>query len=312
MIPTGWNPGRHGSESELAAAQRLMQEYPDTTAIRKFFDGPLGAPDEGALGVAPVGSRVVVSWVHSATMPQVGSFVTALLQRGLMVDLCVAHEPEKKITPQQLLDANRALDSQIPHTLDARRTGQVRLAACMTVQRARVYNPADLRRFVTPDLAEVIDVLAWDWYPSYAPKGEIDHYESPAEAFDLVESFSTEMELPWAVYEFNHSRILEANGFAVNLDTTGQQCADWMGDAYNWAVENGCTTWCHFHKGGGSLTDPAAPRHPEYAALKDMMRSSFEPDPNHPQYLAGYQVGVDSGKVRAYDAMQDWLDNQRG
>lgn len=317
MIPTGWNPGRHplpdgSTETEAQAATRLFKEYPNTKTVRKFFDGPLGSATDGALGVVPPGVRVAVSWVYSATMPNVIPFVDHLLYtRGVAgVDLCVSHEPEKKITPDQLLKANQALNDQTSGH-PARGSGVLRLAACMTVQRARIWAPADLDRFATQSLAEVIDVLAWDWYPSSDKVSAITHYEAPEEAFELIAGHSAHLGLPWAIWEFNHARIIKANGFPVDLDMDGEMCAAWMGDMHAYATDNGCVSWHQFHKGGGDLTYPGLERMPEYEALNEMM-TGFQPDPSHPQYRAGYEMGVSAGTKRAYDTVIEFAQVQRG
>lgn len=317
MIPTGWNPGRHplpdgSTENEAQATTRLLKEYPNTTAVRKFFDGPLGSPTDGALGVVGPGIRVAVSWAYSATMPDVRPFVNHLLytRRVAGVDLCVSHEPEKKITPEQLLKANQSLDAQTS-THPARADGTLRIAACMTVQRARVWEPADLGRFATRQLASVIDLLAWDWYPSYDKVSNIEDYEDAASAYDLLIGYSQDLDVPWAIWESNHARITKANGFPIDLDLDGQMCAEWMQDIHLYAQDNGCVSWHQFHKGGGDLTYPGLERTPEYHALNEMM-SHFQLDPSHPQYKAGYEMGVSAGSKRAYDTVIEFAKIQRG
>lgn len=305
QIPTGWNPGKHPGETEVDAATRLVKEYPGTTAIRKFFDGALGPANEGALSVAKAGMRVIVSWLYSATMPNVVPFVDTLLAQGIDVDLCVAHEPEKKITPEQLLSANRIIEGQLRNHPQRSR---IRIAACVTVQRARIYQPSDLERFFTSSLAEVIDVLAWDWYPSINYKGQIAEYEHPDTALELCSGYSASLGLPWAIYEINHERILESNGFAVDLDPDGTKCAQWMRQMYDRAILDGATVWTWFHKGGGDLTMPGTNlatgeplrRDPEADALRQMI-AGFQPDPNDPQYQAGYEAGWKQGNTQGYE-----------
>jgi len=310
-LPTGWSPGRNEGESEAEAAARLLVEYPGTTGVRKFFGTSTINSGAGALGVLPnhAGMRVSISFEQLTVPVNLRGEVIELVQRGFEVDVIGYHEFEKKVTPTQLLSVYRQLDTMFPRSDPLRAAGTVQLVVVATVQRARVYAPDDLRRFITPDLAQLVDIIGWDWYPSYAKKSDIDHYEDPAEAFALMLSFGDEVGVPaWGLYEENHERITEANGFAVNLDPSGVMCADWMLRSYRWAVQNRCVRWLHFHTSGGRLTAPGNVRAPEYNALLEMIAMSGPvtepvpgPDPVHPQYVYGYDaglaVGTDAGRA---------------
>lgn len=321
-VPTGWSPGRNTGESERAAAERLLTEYPGTTAIRKFFDTATISATDGLLAAdLPEGLRVALS-VPGGTVPSnAGAVVGALADRGLCVDWIQAHEPEKKITPAAFLAAHVRLNEIFPRTDSLRVDGTLRIATAMTVQRARIFAPEDLRRFVTPDLAKLIDVMGWDWYPSYDNKSDIDHYEDPAEATALMLSFREEIGVEdWGFYEIHHGRMKEPE-FAVTTDTTGVGCAQWMLDTYAYSVQNGCVAWLHFHTSGGRLTVPGAVREPEYAALRDMITSSssmggdMTPDPAHPQYVFGYEAGWkngnETGRRELADRITTYVTTQR-
>lgn len=301
LLPTGWSPGRNEGESEAEACARLLGEYPGTTGVRKFFGTSTINSTAGALGALPNGSgiRVALSFEQLTVSSNLRQEVSELVARGFGVDVIGYHEFEKKVTPEQLLSVYRQLDAVFPQG-DPLRVGEtVQIVVVATVQRARVYQPGDLRRFITPELAKLVDRIGWDWYPSYAEKKFIDHYEEPAEAFALMVDFAAEMSVPrWGIYEFNHERVLEANGFAVDLDPSGQLCAEWMVQAYDFASLNGCDRWYHFHTSGGRLTAPGNVRAPEYDALLSMIARSGPPvaseevpDPTHPQYAFGYDRG---------------------
>jgi hypothetical protein len=274
---TGWCAGVRGGEGEAAAMRRQVKMYPGTDVVRSFFESGQGLPASAwtdpntDLANSPVDADVIVSWKDPVV--DAAAFVAAweATNRTGRLILVPHHEPEQGSGGDPTVAVFRASWTWLREQVGehpARRAGRLLLAVCYTLVWVRRVDPAtgrrvnDWRTWWPDHEATAVDLVLGDWYvydPASKTPWKPGRYEPAATALAIMLEISTATGKPWGLGEINHERIAS--------DATGQACAAWYRATHAWAAAHGCSVWCHFHRGGGDLTN----RGPEQQALRELI-----------------------------------------
>ncbi|MEU0081356.1 N-acetylmuramoyl-L-alanine amidase [Micromonospora tulbaghiae] len=270
MLPIGWSLG-----GRTVAA--MLGLYPQSSAGRVFYEPGKGLPasawsdPRSPLAQLPPGATAVVS--HKDLGVDALAFVTAWLTHRPDVDLILIahHEPEQgkggDPSPAQFRSSWTRQREQVGDH-PARAEGRLRLAVCYTLQWIRA--GGDWRLWYPEHEADAVDRVLFDSYQfepgapnPYRPRS----YEDPESALAPMLEIAKATGKAWGIAEIDHLRITKENGFAVDLDPSGELCADWYRRMYAAARAAGCQLWCHYHARHGDLTE----RLPEQRALRDLI-----------------------------------------
>ncbi|MGJ3230075.1 peptidoglycan recognition protein family protein [Micromonospora aurantiaca (nom. illeg.)] len=269
-MPIGWSLGGR-------TVAEMLGFYPQSSAGRVFYRPGQGLPagdwsdPRKPLAQLPPGATVVVS--HKDTGVDSAAFVAAWLTHRPDVDLelIAHHEPEQgkggdPTRAQFRASWTRQREQVGDHP--ARVEGRLRLSVCYTLQWIRA--GGDWRLWYPEHEADAVDRVLFDSYQfepgapnPYRPRS----YEDPASALATMLEIAKATGKAWGIAEIDHLRITKANGFAADLDPTGELCADWYRRMYAAARAAGCQLWCHYHARHGDLTE----RLPEQRALRDLI-----------------------------------------
>ncbi|WP_319460096.1 hypothetical protein [Micromonospora sp. RTP1Z1] len=270
MTRIGWCPGGRTVADMLA-------RYPLTSAVRIFFGPGDGLPASAwtdprqALAQVPAGADVIAS--HKDQGVDAAAFVTAWEATGRTGQLILVphHEPEQQEggdPPPAQFRASWTRTREQVGDHPARRDGRLQLAVCYTLQWIR--GGGNWRTWWPEHEADAVDLVLFDWY-QYEPGAPNPFrprsYEDPASAIAPMTAIAAAVGKDWGIAEIDHLRITRENGFAVDLDPTGEMCAAWYRRMFAAAKAAGCQLWCHFHRGHGDLTS----RLPEQLALRELI-----------------------------------------
>ncbi|MFI6332908.1 hypothetical protein ACIBBG_31955 [Micromonospora chersina] len=267
---TGWSLGTR-------TMAEMLDRYPLTGAVRDFFGPGAGLPPAAwtnawaRLCQAPRDADLLVS--HKDVGVDAAAFVDAWRATGRTGRLILIphHEPEQGEGGDPTRDQFRASWTRTREQVGdhpARLAGDLQLAVCYTLQWIR--RGGDWRTWWPEHEADAVDLVLGDWYP-YTPGAANPYrppaYEDPVAALQVMVDLAAATGKHWGIAEINHSRILRANGYPVDLDPTGELCAAWYRQMHATAKRLGARVWCHYNRGDGDLTDRA----PEQLALRDLI-----------------------------------------
>ncbi|WP_162959285.1 hypothetical protein [Micromonospora tulbaghiae] len=259
--------------------------YPGSSAVRVFFGPGEGLPGSAwtdatrvgrqRLADLPAGCTVVVSFKDQHVNRL--AFVEAWREARPDVDLILIthHEPEQQEggdpTPAQYRASWTRTREQVGDH-PARAEGRLRLAVCWTLQWIR--RGGDWRTWWPDHEADAVDLVLGDWYP-YTPGAPDPYrptsYEEPAAALKVMVDLAAATGKDWGLAEVDHRRILRANGYAADVDPTGELCATWYRQMHTTAKELGCRVWAHFHRDMGAALGDLTKRPAEQAALRQLI-----------------------------------------
>ncbi|WP_162959351.1 peptidoglycan-binding domain-containing protein [Micromonospora tulbaghiae] len=294
--------------------------YPGSSAVRVFFGLGEGLPGSAwtdatrvgrqRLADLPAGCTVVVSFKDQRVDRL--AFVEAWREARPDVDLVLIthHEPEQQEggdpTPAQYRASWTRTREQVGDH-PARAEGRLRLAVCWTLQWIR--RGGDWRTWWPDHEAEAVDLVLGDWYP-YTPSAPDPYrptsYEEPAAALKVMVDLAAATGKDWGLAEVDHRRILRANGYAADVDPTGELCATWYRQMHTTAKELGCRVWAHFHSDMGAALGDLTKRPAEQAALRNLIEQEAIVTTVPANLLAVRQLllthlNVDKDRVRADD-----------
>ncbi|MFI2650213.1 hypothetical protein [Micromonospora fulviviridis] len=256
----------------------MTTSYPYTSAVRIFYGPGDGLPAGdwtnawAKLCQAPATADVLVS--HKDVDVDAAAFVAAWQATGRTGRLILIphHEPEQGKGGDPTREAFRASWTRTRQQVGdhpARQAGDLWLAVCYTLQWVR--RGGDWRQWWPEHEASAVDLVLGDWYqydPTAPNPWRPPAYEDPARALQVMVDLAAATGKDWGIAEIDHTRILRPNGYALDLDPTGEQCAAWYRRMHATAKQLGCRVWCHFHRDHGDLL---AGRAPEQLALRDLI-----------------------------------------
>lgn len=269
-MPIGWSLGGRTVAEMLAL-------YPLSSAMRMFYEPGKGLPASAwtnawsPLCQAPPDVDLLVS--HKDVDVDAAAFVDAWRATGRTGRLILIphHEPEQGKGGDPTRDQFRASWTRTREQVGdhpARAAGDLVLAVCYTLQWIRA--GGDWRQWWPEHEQDAVDLVLFDWYP-YLPTAKNPYrpgvYEDPAAAIAPMTAIAGEVGRPWGIGEIDHPRITLAGGYPVDLDPSGEQCADWYRRMHAAAKAAGARVWCHYHNAHGDLTGRA----PEQVALRDLI-----------------------------------------
>ncbi|MFI6333184.1 hypothetical protein ACIBBG_33530 [Micromonospora chersina] len=278
MMPTGWSCGSRSIDE-------MSRLYPGSSAARVFFGPGEGLPASAwsdptrvgrqRLTDLPANCTAIVSFKDQTA--DRAAFVAAWLKYrpDVDLDLITHHEPEQQErgdpTPAQYRTSWTRTREQVGDH-PARAEGRLRLATCWTLQWIR--RGGDWRTWWPDHEADAVDLLLFDWYP-FLP-GEPNPfkprvYEDAASALKVPVGIARQLGKAWGFAEFDHPRILRANGFTVDLDPEGELAASWYRRMHAAAKTAGCQVWAHFHANAGAAVGDLTKRPAEQQALRDLI-----------------------------------------
>lgn len=327
MVTTfGMCPGVKTGESRQQALARQIGFYGRYRAHRLFFDNGLMDPAEDEYDIITEGQvredeDLWVSCKDPETTNVFRNKVAELRDIRRNVEgktlFTLKHEPEGDLTVAQY---NQAWDIVAP--VLAENSDWLMPGPILTAFRSRKVNADGVREFnwrdwvpTTPSTRALLQFAGQDLYPGAGrpTKSKPKYYEDPGAHpspygnwtelgfCGILDEMCDELGLPGAIGEINHERPSVAGGWPSTFtDPNGELNASWMSAIVAHARAQKYLMVAWFHKGGGILTDRSGQTEANYWKQvlqdnwSDVDEPPFEPDPNDPQYQAGFTAGAAS------------------
>lgn len=245
----GWATARYEGETWSQAHNRMLSQYPGTSAMRVFMAPGKGIASWSSELMQSIPDHVDLIFSWKDWPVNIAGWLDAMPDRTGRTWLCVNHEPEQGTSAGDPTVAEYHFRwSQLITALAGHpRRREVGLVPIHTHYWAH-WGGGDWRTWWSDAMADGCDGIGWDVYH----RGWVSPYDGPAEILALCRDSAEELGLPWLMPEFGSARL--------DSDPDGEGRAAWLTDMVTLAHAGGCRAACWYHHDAGDLTDTTAER----------------------------------------------------